>query len=273
MKKIILFTGVLFLAACGGNEKPAADAKAEAEELKTTLLPNIEGVWVMKDYISKMESSRSPEVASDVLEGIVGIDINKASLRTDSLEGGANWNNHEGNGFTIYLKKGIAENSVKTALGDDKGFFEIGYADSSLVLYHYDKSSNKLIGKRMFKKVLRKQLNSDLSFGIQYIVSKKLFAGNYSCTDSASKKSDVEFTVDGKVKGFADYKYYLPATDFMDAFSNMDYITVVKDENNSDAYGYTSRNDSICFYTIVKNEKEGTISYGKLRYTFLKKRN
>lgn len=269
MKKILFLAGILFLAACG-SDSPAADEKAEAAEILKNVVPNIEGVWIMSDYITKMESTHSPKAASDVLDGVVGIDINKASIRVDSMEGGVNWNNHEGSGFTIYFKKGIAENSVKSGLTDDKGFFDIGYADSSLVLYHYD-AGKKLLDKRIFTKVLRKQLNSDLGFGIQYIVNKKLLKGNYTCTDSLNNKSDVELTVDGKIKGLGDYKYYLAATDFMDAYSNMDYITLLKDEKNSEAFGYTSKNDSVKIYTLHKDDSSGTIFYGKLRYSLLRK--
>lgn len=269
MKKLGLIGMLAMLAACGGNGASVENDKAVAEELRKTVEPNLEGVWVMSDFITKMDSARSPKIASDLLEGVVGININKASVRPDSMEGGVNWNNHEGSGFSIYFKKGAAENSLKSALKDDKGIYEIGYKDKSLVLYHYD-AANKLIDERLFSKVLRKQLNSDLSFGIQYIVNKKLMEGKYAVTDSAKGKSQLELSVDGKVTGMADYKYYLVATDFMDAFSNMDYITFLKNENAGDAFGYVCKKDTIQLYTILKNDKEGSISYGKLRYTLVK---
>jgi len=270
MKKILLFAGILLLAACGGNSDSTSTHES-VEELKTHTLPRIEGVWVMTDYITKMEAVRSPKQASDVLDGIVVLAVNKKYVRADSMDAGVNWNNHEGLKFTIYFKRGIAENSLQTSLKDDKGFFEIAAQDSTMVLYHYD-AGKKLIDKRSFTKVLRQEINSDMSFGIEYIVNKKLFKGMYACTDSLAKKSDVELTIDGKIKGLEDYKYYVAATDFMDEYSNLDYIIFVKNEKSSETLGYRNSNDSIYFYTINRNEKDATISYGKLRYTFVRKK-
>jgi hypothetical protein len=281
MKKQILLSFsalVLLLSSCGsaGN---TADPKAIADSLQQAVMPSLEGVWIMKEYVDKLDSTLSPRASWEVMDGAVLLLVNKQSAHGDSIMMGVNWNNHEGGPATILLRPGIEKNSLSTTLdnisGDEKGKVDIGFestADgkSDLVLYQYN-DQNQLIKKRVFRKVLPKQMDNDLSHGVDVLLNHKLLSGKYTVIDAAGKKQEAEFLEDGKTRGFEGHKFFNFRSDFMDSYSNVDILELYKDESSSDGFGYLAKGDTLDLFQLDSIHDKGELRYGKKLYTLLKK--
>lgn len=272
MKKLffIISSTLLFSACGGGSTETVVD---DADSIRLNLIPYLDGVWVMNDYLNAIESNHSPRASWDTLTGPVALIINKYSMRNDSLIAGVNQNNHEGSAFTIFFKYGQEKNRLKTDLGvTEKGNrVEIGYQTTEtgkvfVTLYEYD-DKNEVINQRFFKKVMDKQMDSDLSVGIDHAVNLRLFKGRFAYTNEAGKPDTAEFREDGKTKGFLGTKYYHIRTDFMDSFSNMDIVSFFVDENTEKPFGFQLVAGNIELFQLDSLHEKGELKYGKKLYT------
>src|ERR1700741_1164491 len=225
MKKIIFILPLLSLFSCGGGGKSES---AIADSLKAAMPQQLQGAWVMDDYIAKLDSTLSPRASWETMEGAVAMLMDKHTVNGDSMLGGMNWNNHEGYPFTIYFKMGSEKGTVATSLDmamldNKKGIVDLGAGmkddKPQLTLYQYD-SNGHLAAKRTFSRILDRQMDSDVSAGIDHLLNKKFLCGDYSVVDAAGKKINANFLEDGKTKGFDTYKYFHIASDFNDAFMN-----------------------------------------------------
>ncbi|MEI9912847.1 MAG: hypothetical protein WDO71_26315 [Bacteroidota bacterium] len=191
-----------------------------AGKLKKVFNPFLNGAWVKTEYIHDITKTKSPHKSSKTLNGIVSFIIDTATIRGDSMFLSSSIGNHEGMNFLLYFKQGEQPNSLLTNIHDDANpanSFELGYLvnsnDTSLILYHYDENK-KLIAKKEFTKVLRNQSNDVITYGLQYIVNKKLISGTYKTRDLTGGETTLQFTDKGKVTGFAGFKTYYVLTDF-----------------------------------------------------------
>lgn len=251
--------------------------KTQASSLKQKFIPILNGVWVLADYIAAIEHTKSPSRAADKLQGVVTMIID-AGIKSDSVEVGVSWNNHEGTNFTTYFIAGQNLNSLKTNLVDydeKSNYYDLGYETISnetfLVLYHYNKA-NKLIDKKKFIKVAEKEQDSDASWGLQYIVNEKLFSGNYLLIDSTNTSTKITFKNNGSLTGHSDFKTYYVLTDFMGGPKTiLDGIVFNIYEKNSKWFAFIIENDTTYLYSTIGDEEAGELlQLDKIQYKLVR---
>lgn len=293
---MLMLSSVLCFTACNNADNERNDHSTTNEEdisndktsnaenianqidsLKQTFVPILNGVWVLTDYITAIEQTKSPIKASDKLQGVVTLIID-ATTKSDSIEVGASWNNHEGYNFTIYFLTGHNQNSLKTNIPDydeKSNFYELGYETinekTSLFLYHYDKT-NKLIDKKRFSKVAVKQQDSDAAWGLQNIVNEKLFSGNYLLIDSTNSTTKINLKSDGSLTGYSDFKTYYVLTDFMGGpEAILDGIAFNLNEKNSKWFAFKINSDTTYLYSTTGDEEAGELlQLDKIQYKLVR---
>lgn len=156
MKQIAYITLIFSLLICGSINKSLA-ADNEIDNLKQNFIPILKGVWVLTDYINKIEETKSPLKSADKLQGVVTMII-KDTAKTDSIVVEVSWNNHEGYSFTTYFIRGQNDYSLKTNLIDfdeKSNFYELGFEtvnnETFLFIYHYSKTKKLIDKKTVFK--------------------------------------------------------------------------------------------------------------------------
>jgi hypothetical protein len=274
MKKMIIGLSVL-LCACGGAEKKEAGDLADS--IRINLVPKLDGIWVMNDYLKLIEENHSPRLSSAALRGAVCLVIDKYSMRNDSMVAGVNLNNHEGSPFTIFFSYGQDNTQLQTNLGKVQGKnsrVEIGYQRTEtgkifLTLYTYNEK-NELEEQRFFSKVADKQMDEDLSYGIDIAVNLRLFKGRFAYTDETGKSDTVEFREDGKMKGFADNKFYFIKKDFNEPFSNEDAVSFFPDGETERPFGFRLVSGNIDLYQLDSVADKQELRYGKKIYSLIR---
>lgn len=221
MKKLTyIFLIVTFLTSCSDNHK--AKQKIEATERSTEVLAfpkKLEGVWVLADYITSIEKTKSTVKSASKLKGIVAIYV-CGIPKADTLVVGANLDNHEGYSFRILLEKGTLANSFKTDCMDfncDSNRYEIGIEKINniehLFMYLFNKS-NKLIKKTKYTKIMQHCSENELATGLEIVVNKNLIVGTYQLIDSTNKSTHISFKKNGTILGNSKFKNYYIFTDF-----------------------------------------------------------
>lgn len=266
------------LTSCSNDNTSTSDNGAnQIDSLKQNFIPILNGVWVLTDYISKVEQTKSPLKSADKLQGVVTMIID-AAIKSDSIEVGASWNNHEGYSFSTYFIAGQNKNNLKTSLidyDDKSNFYELGYETINnktfLFLSHYSKT-NKLIDKKRFTKVADKQQDNDAALGLQYIVNEKLFSGNYLLIDSTNTVTKINLESDGSLTGYADFKTYYVFTDFMGGpETTLDGIAFNINEKNSKSFAFKINKDTTYLYNTIGDEEAGELSQlDKIQYKLVR---
>jgi len=269
-----LLLALFILTSCSNNKVSTSN---QVDNLKQHFIPILNGVWVLTDYIEEIEKTQSPLKASDKLNGIVAMDIDE-NMQSDTIFVGISINNHEGYNFTTYFVQGQNSTSLKTNIPDydeESNYFELGYETGNnqtfLVLYHYNKN-NQLIDKKEFTKVSDKVQNSDVSRGLQYIVNKKLFSGNYLSIDSKNSTGKVKFNSDGSLTGFPDFKTYYVITDFLGGpVATFDEIIFNLYEENSKGFAFKIDGDTTFLYSTTGDEDKGEpLQIDKVEYKLVR---
>ncbi len=276
MKKLIGISAIIILlASCKDTATQQAD---DAKELAARFSPIINGGWVMTDYITQLQKTKSPLASYGVLQDIVAMDINTTDYTGDSLYIQASLNNHEGDGFMVYFRRGHSDNTLLTSLPDYKNSintFELGYEvngiDTVLVLYHYG-AGNKLIDKRSFTQALPSSEDGEPS-ALQRIVNQTLFAGNYTATNEQGIVADVSFTADGLLQGFEGSNTFYIFTDFMTEEEGYKIDEICFDERtkNQQPFVFTISGDTTRLYAAKENEERTRLEKGALKYTLIRK--
>lgn len=276
MKRLLyILAPVLLFAAC--KDKSTRQAE-EAKELAAHFNNIIIGEWVMNDYISELEKTKSPLASYNVLKDVVAMDIRTDEYKGDSLYIPVSFNNHEGGNFMLYYRKGHEENSLLTSLTDNENTintYELGYevkgADTMLILYHYG-AGNKLIDKRSFTKVPVATADGEPS-ALQRAANNTLFAGNYTATNEQGIVADVLFTADGLLQGFEGCNTYYIFTDFMTEEEGYKTDEICFDERtkNQQPFIFSISGDTIRLYAAKENEERTRLEKGALKYTLIRK--
>jgi len=275
---LFIFLTISLLTNCSNKETSNVVEKPNnVARIKQNFIHQLPGIWVLTDYINDIEKTRSPIKSSDKLHGIVSMRI-KEDIKTDSIDIGASWNNHEGYNFTAYLKSGQNKNSLKTSLSDyndNSNFYELGYEiinnETYLFLYHYNKQ-NKLIDKRKFTKIADEQPDDDIGWGLQYIVNQKLFSGNFLFIDSVNNRTTVSLKSDGSLAGHPDFNEFYIFTDFMGGpETSLDEICFNQQSKSPSCFAFQFNNDTIYLYS-TRGDEEGDedLQHDKLRYKLVK---
>ena len=273
-----IFLTLFILTSCSNDRTSNADKGAnQIDSLKQTFIPIFNGVWVLTDYIKAIEQTKSPLKAADKLKGVVTMIID-AGIKSDSVEVGSSWNNHEGYNFTTYFIAGQNLNSLKTNIPDydeKTNYYELGYEtinnETFLVLYHYNKA-NKLIDKKLFTKVAEKQQDNDAAWGLQSIVNEKLFSGKYLLIDSTNSSTEINLKSDGSLTGYSDFKTYYVFTDFMGGPETiLDGMAFNLNEKNSKWFAFKISSDTTYLYSTTGDEEAGELlQLDKIQYRLVR---
>jgi hypothetical protein len=291
MKKIILAFLILsvFIACKSKTQSSNKDSVSNASATAVTnplikeFKPFIDGVWVKTDYIDSLSKNKSPYKSSELLGNVASMIIELPYNNCDSIHIGYSLNNHEGSDFVLYFKTGQLPESLKINLPDyniKTNFYELGYHvknnDTTLILYHYNKNK-KLLGSTNYTRVLNRQVNNDLGYGINYITNQKLISGSFESIDTSGNHIDVRFTDDGRVYGFGNSKYYFLNTDFeAGPANNIDQIYFdIKPDNvtsQQKIYTYKFVKDTIALYSTKTNADSTLLFADKIVYKLIRKR-
>jgi len=260
---------------------------SSSDSMKQHFIPIIQGVWVLTDYIDEIEKTESPIksmhklISPDIihlLDEIVTMVID-VSEQADSIEVGASINNHEEYFFTIYLQAGQNNNSLKTNISDYNDhsvFYELFYQTINSVNYLFlscYNQTNQLIGTRQFSKVADKQNNNNVDWGIQYIVNKKLFSGDFLLIDNENTQTQIKFNDDGSLEGFPEFIFYKIITDFIGdvIFLEVDEILFQNAKRDVTSYAFQINKDTIYLYSIIPHEETGLpLKLDELKYTLVR---
>jgi hypothetical protein len=279
MRQLTFIFLIFFILTSCSNEKTSNTENdvSESDSLKKSFTPIFKGIWVLTDYINKIEKTRSPLKSADKLKGVVTMIIDGTD-NSDSIEIGASWNNHEGYNFTTYFLVGQNSNRLKTNIPDyveKSNFYELGYEtindETFLFLYHYEKT-NKLLDKKQFSKVAETQPDNDAAWGLQYIVNVKLFSGNYLLIDSLNSTTKISFENNGSLTGDSEFKTYYIFTDFMGGpETNLDGIIFNMDTKNSEGFAFTMDKDTTYLYNTKGEEEAGELlQLNKVKYRLVR---
>jgi hypothetical protein len=279
MRQISYVILTFFILTSCSNEKTSASHQdaGQIDSLKQSFIPIINGVWVLTDYISEIEQTKSPLKSADKLQGVVSMIID-ATIKSDSIEVVASWNNHEGYSFSTYFIAGQTGNNLKTSLKDydDKSsFYELGYETINektfLFLSHYAKN-NHLIDKKSFTKVADKQQENDPSLGLQSIVNEKLFSGKYLLFENTNTGTKINLESDGSLTGHPDFKTYYINTDFLGGpDTTLDCIVFNNNEKNSKEFAFKISKDTTYLYNTIGDEEAGELSQlDKIQYKLVR---
>ena len=285
MKDIIIVILVaLILGSCSndntniGVEKKVQIQKTKNQNInsKKNEFEKFTGVWVLSNYIEEIKKTHSPLKSSITLQGLVTLIIEN-SMNNDSIIVGASLNNHEGDMFTVYSKKGSLKNTLITNIIDyeeHSNSYEIGYKvnekDTSMFLYHLT-PDNKIIEKKEFVKVANKQDDTDAGWGIQKIVNKEILSGNITLIDSTEKLISTKFNIDGTIEGYPDLKTYYILTDFAGSIETYyDGLCFNLYTENQKCYAMINHNDTIYLYTTIEEKGYEKILLDKVMYKLIK---
>jgi hypothetical protein len=246
-------------------------AFSQSQKLIEKFKPVIQGVWVKSDYIDKVIKTKSPLAAADKANGITTMYINTEKINGDSLSVDIGTGNHEGSEMILKFKPG--KNKKTISFGYSDLGYEINNGDTILVLYYFGKDKYfDPITK--YSKVLNKQSNDDLGYGMNYIINKGLISGNYILHDSVGNYSAVNFSDNGTVTGFFNYtKFNFNIDLHSDIRDNLDEIGFDYDTKNNVSYSYKINNDTLNLYTTKVNITDtDELIIDKLKYKLVRQK-
>jgi hypothetical protein len=275
MKKLLfILLATYALAACGSGETETNETPAD---IHATFSPIIKGTWVMTDYITDLQKTKSPKASSGVLQGVVSMEIDPSSPTGDTTIVSASLNNHEGMTFYLFYRQGQDGQSLATALTDEDGsgnFYELAYnitgSDTVLELKHYNKEK-KLLDTRSFTRVTGPLTDDSEPYGLQYMANKVLLSGNYNVTDDEGNSFKAELTDDGMAKGVAGHSTYYIFTDFMgDEQTNLDEMVFDPGAKTQKPYIFEIKADTVWLYKAMENDERTLLIRGPLKYTMVR---
>ncbi|MBW7912364.1 MAG: hypothetical protein H3C54_01360 [Taibaiella sp.] len=275
MKKLLLIllaVSTFLSCSSGGNE-----TKETTADIHTSFSPIIKGTWVMTDYITDLQKTKSPKASAGVLQGVVSMEIDPADPTGDTSIVSASLNNHEGMTFYLFYRPGQDGQSLTTALTDEDGsgnFYELAYnisgTDTTLQLKHYNKEK-KLLDTRGFTRVTGPLTDDSEPYGLQYMANKVLLSGTYNVTDDEGNAFKAELTDDGMAKGVAGHTTYYIFTDFIgDEQTNLDEMVFDPGSKTQKPYIFEIKADTVWLYKAMENEERTLLIKGPLKYTMVR---
>lgn len=242
------------------------------DEADVLMLQTLTGVWVKSDYIEELGKTKSPIKASKKLRNIVTLIVDPQNVTGDTLTVGISINNHEGGNFLALFSEGQTPNSLRTDIEDYEtrtNFFDLAYEinkmDTSALLLRYS-DQGLLIDKVEFTRVCRSQEpNVGADFGIQLIVNKLLFEGDYKFTDSLKQNRIAKFNADGRIQGFEGQTRYTVQTDFVTEVE--DYGDVICFDKG--CYSFVFTNNVLQLFQMSVDDEHNLV-LGKMKYGLLK---
>lgn len=238
-------------------------ADDDSKELIEKFKPIIQGVWVKKDYIEKVNQTKSPLAAANLTNGITTMYINTDKIVGDSLTFTVGYGNHEGGELTFKFKG-------KKMKSDH---YEINYAvngkDTVLSLNYTENGKNI---RTEYIKALNKQPDDNLGFGMDLLINKGLAVGSYHLTDGPMQQ-DIIFEADGKVKGFFNFNsYYIDIDLNNDPMTNLDEIGFDIMSKHHVRFNFKINKDTLNLYETRPNADSTELIVGNLKYQLVRKK-
>jgi hypothetical protein len=264
---IIVFFLILTTACVNNNEQIANSPKSI-----------LHGAWVKTDYIEEIKNTKSPYLSKEKLWGTTAFVIDSMQIMGDSLSVSASLNNHEGDSFVIYFKGNKVLNSFKINKLDNEipsNFYELNYdisqKDTTLSILHYDKNQ-KLLDKTLYTKIKLNDAQKEATDGIQTMINRSLFVGEYQITDTGGKNLAIKLTEDGKILGLNNFKSYEIMSDFVvEMENNLDQICFDMNTEKQKCYAFKINPTTIELFETIENKEMTSLKIGKLKYSFVKK--
>lgn len=275
MKKLLLILlAACTLAACSSGNNETKETPAD---IQASFSPIIKGTWVMTDYITDLQKTKSPKASSGILQGVVSMEIDPTDPIGDTSIVSASLNNHEGITFYLFFRPGQDANSLATELTDEDNsgnFYELAYnisgTDTTLQLKHYNKE-NKLLDTRSFTRVTGPLTEDSEPYGLQYMANKVLLSGKYNVTDEEGNTFKAELTDDGMAMGVAGHTTYYIFTDFIgDEQTNLDEMVFDPGAKTQKPYIFEIKADTVLLYKAMENEERTLLIRGPLTYTMIR---
>lgn len=277
MKKLLLILlTICTVAACSSGDNETKEAPAD---IHASFSPIIKGTWVMTDYITDLQKTKSPKASSGILKGIVSIEIDPSEPTGDTTTASASLNNHEGMTFYLFFRRGQDARSLTTDIPDENGsgsFYELAYniagGDTMLELKHYNKEK-KLVDSRSFTRVTGPLTDDSEPYGLQYMANKVLFSGKYNVTDDEGNIFKAELTDDGMAKGIGAHTTYYIFTDFIgDEQTNLDEMVFDPGVKTQKPYIFEISADTMLLYKAMENDERTLLIRGPLKYTMVREK-
>jgi hypothetical protein len=260
---------ILFIVSCKSkaNTGKLKQAANQTQLLISKLQPIIQGVWVKRDYIEKVNKTQSPIQANDKVIGITTMHLNSAQIDGDSLIARVSYDNHQAG--DVILKFEAGKNRSAMPFGENELGYSTQNGDTTLILYQY---YNKQWVLTPYVKALKQSTGNDLQEGINYLINKDLIAGTYSFTDSLGKIKEVIFKDDGTVSGLSNFKRYFVENSFESKkMNNLDQITFNMFTSEEKQYTFKIDNNALNLYEVKANADSTLLVRGKLKYQLLRK--
>jgi hypothetical protein len=211
------------------------------------------GFYVSESYVNKINKYKSPRIAQD---SALSVTIPDSTLQTVFW----GYNFHEGAGPCIIVKKGNTYEQMDSIedLAVHKLILDTLHPKPITII-----SSNKIkIGNEVFDKLESDKVGEEL-----------LFDGTYT----SQTGSEVEFSIDRKVKGLDNYKTYTVLVDYYDEGLDVDQVTLGTNEKDEMPYAFRFKRDTLSIYELKCLEYDsldhicGSVDFGKLKYQLVKK--
>jgi hypothetical protein len=279
VRKIVFpFLIICTLAACKSKTKaPVKDSTInnsseinQTDELIKKFKPIIQGVWVKADYVEKVIKTKSPLAAADLATWITTFYVNTDQITGDSIKFIAGYGNDDSGDVTIKFQPGKTAGTILFN-GQDLSY-SIENGDTTLLLPQYDEHKKQYF-KTKFIRILKKQPDNNLGYGLYNYISKALVAGNYILIESGQVKSKVFFSEDRKVNGFFNCKSYDINIDLnSDANDNLDEIIFVSYSKHQLSYSFKIDADTLNLYDTYENADSTKLILGKLKYKLVRQK-
>ena len=205
------------------------------------------GYWVNEKYYNDLMRTRSPKMAQDESTCLFVPDsTNKATQFI--------YNFHEGAG-PVQIKYSSNQYALWTFSSDSSEQFL-----DSIILLSKDRIR---IGKNYFR-----QVEAYLKRDNYYIPEAMLVEGNYLLQDG----SQIHFSKDRRIKGWAAHSYYEVQSDYYDAGLQVDQIALGLNDSIKNWYGFRFSKDSLLIYELncLTKDKDNDfcleVEFGKLKY-------
>ncbi len=254
---LLLIVGVLF-AACSKPEQQDTSGSAPVDFKKwKTALP-FAGYWLSESYFTDIQQRRSPQKAQEGSEECLMV-IPDSTLKPTLMV----WNFHEAIQEINVLKNGDTYQLYETIRDSLTQHFK----DVEIISPHKIKIGNKPF-VRITPYAKPNEGNTPL------ILEEILFKGKYQTPDG----KQVEFKNNGEITGLENYRYYLPAIDYIGPGLQVDQVSLSAIEDKKEWMAFKFHADTLLIYQLKCiefdkfNNECGLVDFGPLKYTLVRKK-
>jgi len=234
--------------------------------LKNEFIPIVQGAWVKKSYIDEVLKSKSPALSAQLTTEIMVLNISTSEIKGDSLKVYVGKAAHQIADVMMYFRPGKRPHTILMA--DTEVGYHITGKDTVITLYF------SLDGKPdsvQYIKALHKAPIKNVGDGLDSMLNKGLIAGKYTLQENGATK-DVEFAVNGDVKGLGNYKTYFINNDYIKGMINVDGINLDMRLGNPSGLAYKIKGDTLDLYNIKVDEDKAVTVITGLKYHLVKKK-